>query len=123
MLTQSSKGIPTNLQMSSKLLKSVDFRRINHGIPSAESDNIKEVITNKFLRDSMERKVLQSFQLQKTFHDQLGVDLKQRSLKNLDLIDFDNHELSNEDVRFEVKNTSLFRCQDNRFASALNFYD
>lgn len=37
---------------------------MNHGIPSIMGDNIKEVINNKFLRESMERKVIKTFEIQ-----------------------------------------------------------
>jgi hypothetical protein len=44
--------------MNVKLMKSYDVRDMNHGIPTVHGDNIKEVLSNKFLRESMERKVM-----------------------------------------------------------------
>lgn len=39
--------------------RKMDIRDMNHGVPNVFNDNMNEIMSNKFLRDSMERKVNQ----------------------------------------------------------------
>lgn len=57
----SDKGseITSNFFSTLSLKKKIDIRDIKHGVPNRFNDNMTNIMQNKYLRDSMERKMTQ----------------------------------------------------------------
>lgn len=68
-MSRANKERPDMPKINSKLMKSYDLKDMNHGIPSITSDKIKDVMSNKFLRDSMERRVMQGISINQSKRD------------------------------------------------------